>query len=269
VIDMLLKDRVAFVTGAGSGIGRAGALAMAREGARVVATDLNGAAAEATALLARDAGGRAEGLALDAGDDAAVEAAINGAVARHGRLDILHSHAGIQIAGTLEQVTAADMDASWRLNVRSHFVATKAAMAHMKTARRGSIIITASGSGIQYDAEMVSYATTKHAVVAMARQIAKDYGQFNVRVNTLCPGFIDTPFNAGFEQQMGGRAALETYVARNIPMRRWGTVDEMADGVVFLASDLSSFMTGHALVIDGAESLGIPAAHDSDAVPAA
>lgn len=256
---MLLKDRVAFVTGAGSGIGRAGALAMAREGAIVIATDLNGAAAEAVAARIRDEGGRAEGMALDAGDDAAVIAATDSTVERHGRLDILHSHAGIQIPGTLEQVTAADMDASWRLNVRSHFVATKAAMAHMKGARRGSIIITASGSGIQYDAEMVAYATTKHAVVAMAKQIAKDYGKFNVRVNTLCPGFIDTPFNAGFEQQMGGRKVLEGYISRQIPMARWGTVEEMADGIVFLASDRSSFMTGHALVIDGAESLGAPA----------
>ncbi|WP_343115729.1 SDR family NAD(P)-dependent oxidoreductase [Ostreiculturibacter nitratireducens] len=252
---MLLQDRVAFVIGAGSGIGRAGALAMAREGAIVIATDLNGPAAEATATRIRDEGGQAEGAQLDAGDDAAVIAAIDGAVARHGRLDVLHSHAGIQIPGTLEEVTADDMDASWRLNVRSHFVATRAAMAHMKKARRGSIIITASGSGIQYDSEMVAYATTKHAVVAMAKQIAKDYGRFNVRVNTLCPGFIDTPFNAGFEQQMGGREKLESYIAHQIPMGRWGTVDEMADGIVFLASDRSSFMTGHALVIDGAESI--------------
>jgi NAD(P)-dependent dehydrogenase (short-subunit alcohol dehydrogenase family) len=257
---MLLTDRVAFVTGAGSGIGRAGALAMARHGAIVIATDLDGPAAAVTADTIRAAGGRAEGQALDAADDTAVRAAIDTTVARHGRLDVLHSHAGIQIPGTLEQVTAADMDASWRLNVRSHFVATQAAMAHMKPARRGSIIITASGSGIQYDAQMVAYATTKHAVVAMARQIAKDYAQFNVRVNTLCPGFIDTPFNLGFEQQMGGRAPLESYVAGNIPMRRWGTVEEIADGILFLASDMSTFMTGHALVIDGAESLGPPAA---------
>jgi NAD(P)-dependent dehydrogenase (short-subunit alcohol dehydrogenase family) len=93
----------------------------------------------------------------------------------------------------------------------------------------------------------------------MGKQIAKDFSQFNVRVNTLCPGFIDTPFNAGFEKQMGGREMLERYVAENIPMRRWGTVEEIADGIVFLASDRSSFMTGQALVIDGAESLGIPA----------
>ncbi len=252
---MLLKDRVAFVTGAGSGIGRAGALALAREGARVIVSDLDAARAAAVAAEIGAAGGRAEALALDAGDDAAVEGAITGTAARHGRLDILHSHAGIQIAGPLLDVTADQMDASWRLNVRAHFVAARAAMSVMKPAGRGSILVTASNSGVQYDRGMIAYCTTKHAVVAMVRQIAVDYAPFGVRCNALCPGFVDTAFNAGFETQMGGRAALEGYVRETIPMGRWGSPEEIADGIVYLASDRSSFMTGHALVIDGAESL--------------
>ena len=101
--------------------------------------------------------------------------------------------------------------------------------------------------------EMIAYATTKHAVVAMTRQMAADYAKHNVRFNALCPGFVDTPFNAGFEVQMGGRAALETYISNNIPMGRWATTDEISDAIVFLASDMSSFMTGHALVVDGGE----------------
>jgi NAD(P)-dependent dehydrogenase (short-subunit alcohol dehydrogenase family) len=108
---------------------------------------------------------------------------------------------------------------------------------------------------VQYDREMIAYATTKHAVIAMTRQIAVDYARYNVRCNALCPGFVDTDFNAGFERQMGGRGSLERYVATAIPMGRWGTPDEIAQSIVFLASDQSSFMTGHALVIDGAESL--------------
>ena len=147
------------------------------------------------------------------------------------------------------------MDASWRLNVRAHFVAAQAAVAVMMVQQSGSIIITASNSGVQYDREMIAYATTKHAVIAMAKQIAVDYARHNIRCNALCPGFIDTTFNAGFETQMGGRKALEAYVAGSIPMGRFGRVDEIADSIVFLASDKSSFMTGHALVIDGAESL--------------
>lgn len=252
---MLLRDRVAFVTGAGSGIGRAGALALAREGAKVIVTDLVAARAEAVAAEILEAGGRAEGLALDVTDDAALADAVGVAAARHGRLDILHSHAGIQIAGGLEEVTATDMDASWRLNVRSHFVAARAAMAVMRPRGTGSIIVTSSNSGVQYDRGMIAYCTTKHAVIAMVRQIAVDYARFGVRCNALCPGFVDTPFNAGFETQMGGRAALERYVGGTIPMGRWGTAEEIAASVVYLASDMSSFMTGHALVLDGAESL--------------
>lgn len=250
-----LDGRVAFVTGAGSGIGRAGAIAMAGEGALVVVSDLDGGRARAVAAEIAARGARAEAIALDATDEAGVAAAIDATVARHGRLDILHSHAGVQVPGPLLAMTVEGMDASWRLNVRAHFIASHAAMVHMKAAGRGSIIITASNSGLQIDREMIAYATTKHAAVAMARQIAVDYARHGVRVNALCPGFVDTPFNAGFEAQMGGRAGLEGYVAREIPMGRWGAVEEIADAILYLASDRSSFMTGHALVIDGAESV--------------
>jgi NAD(P)-dependent dehydrogenase (short-subunit alcohol dehydrogenase family) len=251
---MLLEGRVAFLTGAGSGIGRAGALALAREGARVTVTDLDGARAAAVAADIIAAGGQAEAMALDAADDAAVSAAID-TVAGRGRLDILHSHAGVQLPGRLTETSAADMDASWRLNVRAHYVAARAAMPHMQRQRQGSIIITASNSGVQHDRGMIAYCTTKHAVIAMTRQIAADYAADNVRCNALCPGFVDTPFNRGFERQMGGRAALESYVAGSIPLGRWATVDEIAASIVYLASDQSAFMTGHALVIDGGECL--------------
>jgi len=251
----MLNDRIALVTGAGSGIGRAGALALAREGALVVATDLSADLADATAAAIRDGGGRAEARALDMRDDDAIRATLAGVVDRHGRLDILHSHVGIQIAGRLEDVTAAQMDAAWALNVRAHFVAMQAAVGPMRAQGGGSVIVTASNSGCQYDRGMISYATTKHAVIAMVKQAAADYARDRIRFNALCPGFVDTPFNAGFERQMGGRAALEAYVADAIPMGRWASVEEIAAAVVYLGSDASAFMTGHALVIDGGEVL--------------
>ena len=251
----ILRDHIAFVTGAGAGIGRAGALAMAAEGALVIVTDRDDARAKAVAAEIRAAGGQAQAMALDVTDDAALAGAIAAAARRHGRLDVLHSHAGLQVAGRLEDITAAQMDASWALNVRSHFVAAQAAMAVMKPAGKGSILITSSNSGVQYDREMIAYCTTKHAVIAMVRQIAVDYARHGVRCNALCPGFVDTAFNAGFESQMGGRRALESYVACQIPMGRFGTPQEIAEAIVFLASSRSSFVTGHALVIDGAESL--------------
>lgn len=250
---MLLKERVAFVTGAGSGIGAAGAEAMAREGALVVVTDKDGAAAAEVAARITSEGNNAKALEVDVTDDAELVSAIDDVARDEGRLDILHSHAGVQIEGKLEQVAVADMDLSWRLNVRSHFVAAKAALAPMRRQGKGSIIITSSNSGVQYDREMIAYATTKHAVLAMTRQMAADYAKENIRFNALCPGFIDTPFNLGFEIQMGGRDKLEEYIRDAIPMGRFGTVEEIADAIVFLASDKSSFMTGHAFVVDGGE----------------
>jgi len=251
----MLQDRVVLVTGAGSGIGRAGAMAMAREGATVVVTDLDGALAEETARMIAETGGRAEGRALDMRDDAAIGAEVARTVAAHGRIDVLHSHAGIQIPGKLEEVSADDMDAAWALNVRAHFVICKAVLPHMRAQGGGSVIVTASNSGVQYDRGMISYATTKHAAVAMVRQMAADYAREKIRFNALCPGFVDTPFNAGFEHQMGGRAELEHYVAETIPMGRWASVEEIAHGIVYLASDRSAFVTGLALVIDGGEVL--------------
>jgi NAD(P)-dependent dehydrogenase (short-subunit alcohol dehydrogenase family) len=250
----VLHGRVAFLTGSGSGIGRAGALALARAGAIVTVTDLDGSRACAVADEIRADGGQAEAMALDAADEAAVIAAID-TVAARGRLDILHSHAGIQVPGRLTEVTTDDMDASWRLNVRAHFIAARAAMPHMQKPRAGSIIITASNSGVQHDRGMIAYTTTKHAVIAMTRQIALDYAAENIRCNALCPGFVDTPFNRGFEVQMGGRAHLETYVSNAIPMGRFARAEEIAASIVYLASDQSSFMTGHALVVDGGECL--------------
>jgi NAD(P)-dependent dehydrogenase (short-subunit alcohol dehydrogenase family) len=252
---MLVEGRVAFLTGAGSGIGRAGALALAREGAHVIVTDIDGSRASTVASEIKAAGGQAEAMALDAGDAAAVTAAIDHVAGQQGRLDILHSHAGIQVPGRLTEVGLDGMDSSWRLNVRAHFVAARAVVPHMQRQHKGSIIITASNSGVQFDRGMIAYCTTKHAVVAMTRQIAVDYASDNIRCNALCPGFVDTPFNDGFQLQMGGRGALETYVAGSIPMGRWASVDEIAASIVYLASDQSGFMTGHALVMDGGESL--------------
>ena len=250
---MLLENRVAFITGAGSGIGAAGAKALARQGAKVVVTDRDAdAAGDVAGDISKD-GYAAHALQLDVTDDAALSNAIAETAEKHGRLDVLHSHAGIQVEGKLEQVAVEDMDASWALNVRAHFVAAKAALAPMRKQGGGSVIITSSNSGVQYDREMIAYATTKHAVLAMTRQMAADYAKENIRFNSLCPGFIDTPFNRGFEVQMGGRKKLEEYISDVIPMGRFGTVEEIADAIVFLASDQSSFMTGHALVIDGGE----------------
>lgn len=250
---MILEGRVAIVTGAGSGIGRAGARALAREGAAVVVADKVGEAGEETVEMIRADGGRALAVATDVTDDPQVTALVERTVAEFHRIDILHSHAGIQVEGTLEEVEPGGMDDSWRLNVRAHFMTARAVVPHIRRQGGGSIIITSSNSGIFYDHEMIAYATTKHAVVAMVRQMAIDYGREGIRFNALCPGWVDTPFNAPFMRQMGGREALERHVREKIPMGRWASVEEIAEALLFLASDRSSFMTGQTLVIDGGE----------------
>jgi len=253
---MLLAEKTAIVTGAGSGIGRGSAEILARNGASVLVSDRSEDAARETAKFITDNGGRAEWFAADVADDGSLAALVAHCVDLFGGLDILHSHVGIQVEGTLEQASVEGMDRSWQLNVRQHFRLAQLAVPLMRQRGGGSIVITASNSGVLYDREMVAYATTKHAVVAMTKQIALDYAHANIRVNALCPGWVDTPFNEPFMRQMGGREALERYVADKIPMGRWASVDEISEALLFLASDRSSFMTGQALVIDGGECLG-------------
>lgn len=249
---MILADRVAIITAAGSGIGRAAAIAMAREGAVVFATDRDGDAAAETARLA---GGAAHSATLDVTDEAAVADFIAAAHRKHGRLDILHNHAGLQVAGGLEEIDGTQLDRSWAVNVHAQFAACRAAMPIMRAQGRGVILNTASNAGVFLDKGMLAYITTKSAVITMTKQMALDYAGYGIRVNALCPGWVDTAFNDPYTAQLGGREALEKVVSGMVPMRRFGRPEEIAEAVLFLVSDRSSYITGHALVVDGGECL--------------
>jgi NAD(P)-dependent dehydrogenase (short-subunit alcohol dehydrogenase family) len=252
---MMLKDRIAIVTAAGSGIGRAAAQIMAANGAHVVVTDLSPSGAAETVEEIRRSGGKAEAFGLNVADGDAVNKLFSDVRQRHGRIDILHNHAGIQVAGELEQITTEQFDRSWAVNVRAQFEACRAVAPIMRDQGGGVILNTASNAGVFLDKGMLAYITTKSAVITMTKQIALDYARHNIRVNALCPGWIDTPFNAPYTQQLGGRPALENVVANMVPMGRFGRPEEVAEAVLFLVSDRSSFITGHALVVDGGECL--------------
>lgn len=250
---MILEGQVAIVTGAGSGIGRGAAEIMAAEGATVVVTDRSFERASETASRINANGGTAIARKVDVTLDEDLDEMISTTIAAHGRIDILHNHAGIQIAGNAEQVEPEGMDISYQVNTRAHYYAARKAIPYMKKQGQGVIINTASNSGVFYDREMLAYTTSKAATIAMTKQMAVDYASFNIRVNALCPGWVDTEFNEPYIAQMGGRNAIEKYVADTIPIGRWATVEEIAESVLFLASHRSAFMTGHALVVDGGE----------------
>ena len=250
---MILEGQVAIVTGAGSGIGRGGAEIMAAEGAIVVVTDRSFERASETASRIKENGGTAIARKVDVTVDQDLDEMISSTIAAYGRIDILHNHAGIQIAGNAEQVEPDGMDISYQVNTRAHYYAARRAIPYMKKQGRGVIINTASNSGVFFDKEMLAYTTSKAATIAMTKQMAVDYASFNIRINALCPGWVDTEFNEPYIAQMGGRDAIEKYVADTIPIGRWATVEEIAESVLFLASHRSAFMTGHALVVDGGE----------------
>ena len=251
----LLNGKTALVTAAGSGIGRESARILAGNGAFVMVTDRNEALAQETAEMIRAAGGLAASSAMDVADEAAVTEVFARLVRERGALNILHNHAGIQIGGALEAIDTADMRKSYEINVVAQFAACKAALPHMRAQGGGVILNTASNAGVFLDKGMLAYITTKSAVITMTKQIALDYARDGIRVNALCPGWVDTPFNGPYEAQLGGRAALEKVVRDLVPMGRFGRPEEIAEAVLFLCSDRSSFITGHALVVDGGECL--------------
>ncbi len=243
----LLNKRI-LITGAASGIGRAAAEAFIAEGARVVIADI---AAEAAARTAQELGPSAHAVAVDVADEDAVKSAVTAAVEWLGGLDVLVNNAGLQYAGRLESFDVGQWDALMGVNVRGPFLMTKHALPHLRAAGAGSIINTASMAGKRAGPGVGAYAASKGAVIAFTTSAALELAKDKIRVNAVCPGFIDTPFNQPSIDMMGGAEAQADIVRRRVPMGRQAVPQELGPLYVFLASDESGYITAQALSIDG------------------
>ena len=249
---MQLEGKVSIITGAGSGIGQASALRFADEGATVVIADID----ESGGLRTRDQilakGGRAEYVPVDVSQSEQIQHLIDHVLKTYGRIDVLFNNAGMEVFTTISETTEADFDRMTSVNLKGVFLGMKYVLPIMKQQKYGSIINTASAAGLSAWPGLGIYSATKGGVVLLTKAAAAEYGQHNIRVNCICPGSIWTPLlKEQFFGAMEDPKAAEKELLRNYPLNRLGEVEEVASSAVFLASDQSSFITGHALSVDG------------------
>jgi len=248
---MQLAGKVAVITGGGSGIGRATALLFAREGAAVAIVDLDEARAQAVAQEIGAKGGQALAVRCDVSQAADCQRAVQETLAAFGRLDILFNNAGIIRRASVLGITEEEWDRAMAVNVKSVFLLSRYAIPIMAQGGGGAIVNTGSGWGLVGGRNAVSYCASKGAVVNMTRAMALDHAEQNIRVNCVCPGDTDTGMLRSEAQQLG--AATEAFLAEaaDRPLRRIGRPEDIAQAVLYLASEASSFVTGTTLVVDG------------------
>jgi NAD(P)-dependent dehydrogenase (short-subunit alcohol dehydrogenase family) len=246
--------KVAFVTGAAGGIGRATALAFAREGAQVVVADANEQTNAETAQLIEQAGGQASAIRCDVTNPDDIQAALNLAMERFGGLDVAFNNAGIEQSGggALADIDNEQWDKIIAVNLRGVFLSMKHEIPLLLQRGGGAIVNTSSGAGVRGFAGGAAYGASKFAVIGATKCAALDYASQGIRINAICPGIIDTVMiKRVFGDTPEGRQA----VLDQEPIGRMGRPEEIADAVLWLCSNQSSFAVGHALIVDGGQTV--------------
>ena len=241
-----LDGKIALVTGGSRGIGRACAEALAEQGATVVVNYVKGEAAAkevAEGIIAK--GGKADVAGFDVANTPATEAALDGIIKKHGKIDILVANAGIAIDGLLLRMKDEDLDKLFNVNVKGALACSRAATKSMMRAKTGRIIFMSSVVGEMGNVGQTAYAASKAALIGAAKSIAREYASRNITVNAITPGFIDTDMTSSMNDQM------KEHLNKIIPLARTGTAREVAAACVFLASDEAAYVTGQVLRVNG------------------
>lgn len=245
-----LAGKSALVTGAASGIGRASAIALAREGAAVCVSDINADGAAETARLINDSGGQAIAQGCDVTDRSEVQAMVAATLSAFGQLNAAVNNAGISghFHQRLHEADDETFERVINVNLRGVWRCMKAELPPMLAQGSGAIVNIASVAGLIGAPKAADYTASKHAVVGITKSAALDYAKSGIRVNAICPAYTDTAMVHG---AIAGNPVMASIMTRAIPMGRLGRAEEIAEAVVWLCSDASSFVTGHSLVLDG------------------
>ena len=246
-----LEDKIALVTGAGSGIGRASSLVLAREGAKVVVSDINAEGAEATLSAIKEMGGEGVFVHADVSKPEDVQALVASVIHTYGRLDCAYNNAGIEgyMEGRLHEYPEDIWDRLIDINLKGVWLCLKYEIPRMLEQGGGAIVNTASAAGLVGSRRLAAYVASKHGVVGLTKAAALEYARDGIRVNAVCPGIIDTPM---MDRLIAGRQDdYEATIPTRQPIGRLGTAEEIAESVAWLCSDAASLITGIALSVDG------------------